>query len=267
MAILHKFKTSAEVEERLIGGKKSRSLQIDDSKPYSGVFVSGRALALTTSCSSTSPLPLCMSSLSFGSNSSSTSCADTDASFSSQTSWMSSGSKSHHRNSPVVVENPDEHEGNEAEGEKQQLHKNLTLAERLNRIIQRRSELPDTWYYSSNHVLVNNERSNRTIAALIRMPALDEIARIHAQQMAQEGHVHHLNLDTLMMSLDEGVYYYRRLGVNVQKGSSIRRIHEKMMQTSLSNKNNIIDRRFTHMGMGTAVDKDGVLYLCQIFRG
>ena len=113
-------------------------------------------------------------------------------------------------------------------------------------------------------VMVNQERSRRTIAPLIRMQALDELARTHAQQMADEDDVHHLNLDALREAL-EGCNQ-NRLGVNVQRGTSIRSIHETMMKT-LSNKNNIVDRRFTHMGMGTAIGKSGKLYLCRLSQG
>lgn len=201
-----------------------------------------------------------MSSSSFDSSSVGSECptlasaATTSSSCSASTcpsiflgSWKSSGSKSHHKNSPLVATRSPQEE-----------------SDRVQKLIERRKELPDTWYYSSNHVLVNQERTNRTIAPLIRQTHLDEIARIHAEQMASNKQVQHLSLEALHIAL-EGTSYHR-LGINVQKGSSIRRIHEKMMQ-SQSNKNNITDRRYTHMGMATAVDADGVLYLCQVFRG
>ncbi|KAL7561940.1 hypothetical protein ACA910_005085 [Epithemia clementina (nom. ined.)] len=168
-------------------------------------------------------------------------------------SWKSSGDKCHNNNAPLIAQNPDKNDGFVTDA-----------ARRLGMAMARSRKLPDTWYYSSNHILVNQERVQRTIAPLTRMIGLDEIARLHAEDMAEAEEVHHLDLEPLRLALEN--VNCHRLGVNVQRGESIRDIHDVMMQV-LSNKNNILDRRFTHMGMGTAVDKDGRLYLCQIFRG
>lgn len=223
-----------------IGGRKTSSLQIDESKPFSGVFVSSRGLA----GASQSPPTSASSLASDASNSSNTSCT--------RMSWKSSGAKDHQRGAPLFVSSPDGGDNG------------INTAERLSMVMERARQLPRASYYSSNHVLVNEERSNRTIAPLIRMHGLDQIARIHAQQMADLGKVHHLDLDALRLALKMN---HRRLGSNVQRGETIRKIHQKMMESSNSNKNNICDRRFTHMGCGTAVDSNGVLYLCQVFRG
>mmetsp|Transcript_93262 Transcript_93262/g.139919 ORF Transcript_93262/g.139919 Transcript_93262/m.139919 type:complete len:81 (+) Transcript_93262:542-784(+) len=57
----------------------------------------------------------------------------------------------------------------------------------------------------------------------------------------------------------------KRIGANVGKGASVNDIHKYMMTSSVSDKNNIIDRRFVSMGVGTAKGADGTLYMCQIF--
>jgi uncharacterized protein YkwD len=136
--------------------------------------------------------------------------------------------------------------------------------EELGLIMARSRQLPGTWYYSSNHVLVNKERTKRGIAPLIRKVELDELARKIAASMAESQSVRHSNPHDLMFELQAPC---RRLGENVASGSSIREIHRGMMQTSQADKNNILDRRYTSMGMGTALGSDGELYLCQIFRG
>jgi len=236
MAILHKMRTS--LERKPADGRKTRSLQINDSKPLSGVFLSGRALEVMGELTP----PTSCSSLSADSNSSILACSSWGS------SWKSSGSKTHHRGSAVVATTGD----------------GVSSAEKLDKVISRRKFLPEPWYFSSNHVLVNRERTNRTIDPLVRMRGLDELARIHAAQMAEEKEARHLNPDALRIAL--GRVNCRRLGTNVQMGPSIRDIHDTMMLT-LSNKNNILDRRFTHMGMGTATDETGTLYLCQIYRG
>lgn len=230
--------------KRAAPGRKSTSLEAnrDGTVKADGVFVSCRTLAM-------SPLspPSSASSMS-----TSGSAASSIAPASPPTSWKSSGAKNHNLNAPLVVSSPDASEEITDE------------AEKLGLIIARNRQLPGTWYYSSNHVLVNQERTRRTMAPLIRMVELDQLARIHAEQMAEEVELHHIEPYALRLALKD--IPYRRLGENVARGENIRDVHEDMMNT-LSNKNNIIDRRFTHMGMGTAVGPKGELFLCQIFRG
>ena len=137
-------------------------------------------------------------------------------------------------------------------------------ATELGKIVARSRRLPGTWYYSSNHVLVNQERSGHVVAPLIRMVELDRLARIHAEQIADEQTLRHIEPDILRWALKD--IPHRRLGENVATGDTVRSIHNDMMNT-LSNRNNILDRRFTHFGMGTALGENGELYLCQIFRG
>jgi hypothetical protein len=148
------------------------------------------------------------------------------------TSWKSSEGDSFIPPSPLVV-NEDE-------------------LEALGLIMARSRHLPGTWYYSSNHVMVNQERVKRTIAPLVRMRELDEIARENVDAMASENRASHSDPNFLRMRFQRPA---RRLGEN-----------EAMMETR-SDSNNIADRRYTHMGMATAKASDGELFLCQIFRG
>lgn len=59
----------------------------------------------------------------------------------------------------------------------------------------------------------------------------------------------------------------QRIGVNVGRGSTIKDIHKSMVSSSTADLNNIIDRRFVYMGVGTAKggDDNDTMYLCQIF--
>jgi hypothetical protein len=251
------------VQDRQLG-KKSRSLLENDADTsLDGVYVSTRALIArmlenpddTDLDSSTSSGVSSTSTSSYSLAASSTSENSTDSGESSSaqsTSWKTSGTKDHNKNSPLIVNNLDEDEG-PIEDE--------ALA--LGIMMARSRRLPGTWYYSSNHILVNQERSRRTTAPLIRHRDLDELARAHAQDMADAQRLFHKSVDDMHDSLQLPC---RRLGANVAKGKSIREIHYAMMRT-LSDKNNMLDRRFTHMGMGTAKGPDGELYLCQVYRG
>ena len=102
------------------------------------------------------------------------------------------------------------------------------------------------------------------MAPLVRLRELDEIAREHAEEMASKNSLFHTSPDELQSKFQRAS---RRLGENVNKGKSIRGIHKAMMATR-ADRNNMLDRRFTHMGMATARgSEDGELYLCQVFRG
>jgi hypothetical protein len=48
---------------------------------------------------------------------------------------------------------------------------------------------PMLWHYTSNHVMVNQERVKRLIPSLIRCKELDRIARDRTEQMVQYGTV------------------------------------------------------------------------------
>lgn len=166
-------------------------------------------------------------------------------------SWKSSGSKDHHKGSPLIVSSPDSERMIQDESEE------------LGLKMARSKKLPGTWYFSSNHVMVNDERILRTVAPLVRLTELDDIARQHAEAMASKDRLFHMDPHDLQVAFSK---HSRRLGENVARGRSIREIHEAMMSTR-SDKNNILDRRFANMGMATARGNSGQLYLCQIFRG
>ena len=220
---------SPEKEPRL--GRKQRSL-LEDDYSVGGVFVSTRTLRRE---------PLA------GTETATESVTSTPA-----TSWKSSGSSDHNKNVPLVVSDPESSDTVVVDE-----------AAALGRIMARSRNLPSTWYYSSNHVIVNQERAKRTIAPLIRLRELDEIAREHAEMMASRKSLFHTEPAELQSKFQRVT---RRLGENVARGESIRSIHKDMMATR-SDKNNILDRRYTHMGMATARGSNGELYLCQVFRG
>lgn len=117
-------------------------------------------------------------------------------------------------------------------------------------------------FVSSNHVLVNKERTALHLPALTRRIELDELAREFAQVMAKSGRVQRY----YPMDLDDGINQCDVFGVNVACGPSVQEIHEKMLLNP-SERSKMVDRRYSQMGMGTAKGKNGKLYLCQIFKG
>lgn len=178
--------------------------------------------------------------------------SESEGSLSSHTSsWKSSGSKDHHKGSPLIVSSPESNRSIDDE------------VLELGRKMARSRHLPGTWYFASNHIMVNQERKDKVIAPLVRLAELDSLARYHAEEMAEADRLFHSDPDALNYAFPRES---RRLGENVAKGGSVAEIHDAMMKTK-SQKNNILDRRYTNMGMATARGKDGQLFLCQIFRG
>jgi hypothetical protein len=139
-------------------------------------------------------------------------------------------------------------------------------ATELGMVMARARKLPGTWYFSNNIILVNQSRCRRNAPALSRDMELDHIARLHAQAMATSGKAEHSDSNYLRFKLSGPC---RRIGENVAVGTSIKDIHKEMMESTKrhADKNNVLDRRYTCMGVGTAKGEDGTLYLCQIFKG
>jgi hypothetical protein len=177
-------------------------------------------------------------------------------------SWTSSDSPDHHQGAPLVVRKslsrrhinvdptlPDVELGDE---------------EILGRIMLKSRKLPKgSGVYASNHVMINNERTKKYTPPLRRMPGMDELAREHARAMAEDQELFHTAPAVLQDAL--GKQCGRRIGENVTRGANLHKIHKAMME-SVADRNNILDRRFTCMGVGTAKASDGTLYLCQLFR-
>jgi Cysteine-rich secretory protein family len=176
-------------------------------------------------------------------------------------SWVSAGVKNFHNHTPLFVK-PSVHLGrNESDGISCRLHRS-DEQEEFTQIMAKSRRLPGTWYYSSGHVLVNKERVKRNIPALTRQIELDSLARDCAKAMASEGRVRHSHADEIQCKIQP----CRRFGENVARGKSVRGIHLQMLNDD-ADRNNIIDRRYAFMGMGTARGDDGLVYLCQIFKG
>jgi hypothetical protein len=127
-----------------------------------------------------------------------------------------------------------------------------------------------TWYYASNHVLVNRERMMRGILPLMRVVALDELARsiavtaasMYVEEKSSTWTPNFVSksgrlLSELIKPPYEG---------NVLHGSSIRSIHNTVMICTCKEKDNILKASFQQFGVATFKREDGVLFLCQLFR-
>lgn len=176
----------------------------------------------------------------------------TASTYSESQTWSSCDRLDHHRGAPLIASSPESRKPIK------------DPAAELGLVLAKSRRLPSTSPFASNHVMVNNDRLKNMVAPLVRLRELDSIARAHAEAMAAAGKVFHMNPQDIRSRFCRAS---RRLGENVARGTSIQEIHQAMMK-NLSDRNNILDRRFTNMGMATARGKDnGLLYLVQVFRG
>lgn len=107
--------------------------------------------------------------------------------------------------------------------------------------------------------MTNSERSGRGLRTYSVSSDLVAVARRHAQRMAASGKIYH------NPNLGSEVSGWQAVGENVGMGGSASSIHQAFMN-SAPHRANILDTDFTQVGMGTARDSKGVLYITQVFR-
>jgi hypothetical protein len=107
--------------------------------------------------------------------------------------------------------------------------------------------------------LTNSARAGNGLRSYSVASDLVSVARRHAQEMASKHSIYHND------SLRYQVSGWEMIGENVGMGGSASSIHQAFMD-STAHKANILDHDFTQVGMGTAYDDRGVLYITQVFR-
>lgn len=189
---------------------------------------------------------------------------DSDTStISGATAWQNAGLPNHALGAPLAITQ---------EGESEQ--------DALNRAMQKARKLPRSSYFSSNHMMINRERFICATAPLTRSTKLDTLARAHAEQLLAQQKVEHLetsqkttdsttiqllHIDPAVLEAQLSGESWHRIGSNVKTGTTLKKMHREMMRTN-AQRNNIIDRRFSEMGVGVARGKNGLI-LCQLFAG
>lgn len=134
-------------------------------------------------------------------------------------------------------------------------------------------------YYSPNHLMVNRERAMAPggLDPLYRSWYLDALAHAHVVDLAETCELEVVpNLESLLGSSSSSSNKENQnqeqvlVGQNVQRGTSIRQMHESVMNSSGvdSRRSNILRPTFTEFGMATALGRrDGKLYMVQLFQG
>jgi hypothetical protein len=107
--------------------------------------------------------------------------------------------------------------------------------------------------------LTNHARASAGLRGYTVASDLLALARKHSAEMAAKGTIYH------NPNLGSDVSNWRAVGENVGMGGSASSIHNAFMN-SQHHRDNILDRDFTQVGIGTAVSKDGVLFVTEVFR-
>jgi len=117
--------------------------------------------------------------------------------------------------------------------------------------------------------LTNKERIKRGIPPLILDPILSNIAQHHSEEMAKYEKVSHIS-PVYGYDLKKRVGYtfplLKPLGENVASGRSIPEIHRLFME-SLGHRRNILNPKFSRIGIGIAKRGRFVIYVTEIFSG
>lgn len=106
--------------------------------------------------------------------------------------------------------------------------------------------------------LVNQERTSRGLAALRWSSAAADVARRHSNEMSSQGDLHHN--ENLANEIDG----WSSIGENVGTGDTVGDVHD-MFMGSATHRSNILDRTFTHVGIGVTTDGDGRVWVTQDF--
>jgi hypothetical protein len=107
--------------------------------------------------------------------------------------------------------------------------------------------------------LTNSARGNAGLRSYSTASDLVALARRHSQEMAAKHTIYHNS------NLANDVSGWQAVGENVGMGGSASSIHNAFMN-SPAHRANILDHDFTQVGIGTAYDDKGVLYVTEVFR-
>lgn len=107
--------------------------------------------------------------------------------------------------------------------------------------------------------LVNESRAAHSVRPVAEHPTLTAKAQAWAEVLAERGSLAHSNL------ADGAGPGWSTLGENVAMAGSVEEAHQLFMN-SPPHRQNILNGRYTHMGVGTA-EGHGRLFVVQVFGG
>jgi len=110
--------------------------------------------------------------------------------------------------------------------------------------------------------LTNSERHFNGAKRLLEFPDLAHLAQHHAQWMADNMTLQHSSDLAILISRSCS----NRMGQNVEYGRSAEEAHSYLMKGAGS-ASRMLDSGYSEIGVGTAWGGDGLVYVCQVYRG
>ena len=108
--------------------------------------------------------------------------------------------------------------------------------------------------------LHNQERTNRSVSALVLDSSLSKSAQAHAEWMAKNNNMQHQSLGKIMQG-------WRTAGENIAMGQRSDKEVVNSWMNSSGHRANILNRNYTHVGFGVAQSANGSLHWCTVFAG
>jgi uncharacterized protein YkwD len=113
--------------------------------------------------------------------------------------------------------------------------------------------------------MLNAARQGERLAPLRAHPELQKVAQAHAQAMLDAARVaHDLGTGDPAERVSERGLVLSITGENVARADTLVRAH-RALWASPSHRGNMLHSRFTHAGIGVAVDPDGGHWVCEVF--
>lgn len=114
--------------------------------------------------------------------------------------------------------------------------------------------------------LTNQERKKHDLPALTASPLLFKVARAHSANMAKQNKMsHELDGKKSAQRVKEAGYRYLSTGENIAFGNyPLEKLMEAWMGSKL-HRANILNKKFTEIGLGVVPDADGVPFFTQVF--
>ena len=114
--------------------------------------------------------------------------------------------------------------------------------------------------------LLNLDRSNYNLPELTVDPALSRIARIKSEDMRDNRYFAHTSptYGDVRSMLTQMGYAYTVAGENIAHHATIEKAQAALI-SSPGHRRNILSKGYTKVGIGVALDKNGYVYLTQIF--
>ncbi len=119
----------------------------------------------------------------------------------------------------------------------------------------------------------NQQRAAAGVAALQLDPTLESVARQRAEDMASKGYFSHTSPSgvTAFTLLDGAGYKYAIAGENIARNNypDAQTVDTAMtgFMNSPGHRENILEPRFTRVGIAVAVDASGMKYFAVVFAG